>query len=164
MKRLINTFLVVMLVLMATSAFAAVGLKVNGTPTGTCTDMGFTGNVITNDGSTCTLAMQLAGTANGGAATMTSNDTAVSPSYAFIRKAIGFSAQAGTLADGSPGQMLTILISEEVATGTFVLTPTTKTGFASLTFDNPGDLATLLFVDSTTGWVVVAGNSLTVNQ
>lgn len=164
MKKILNLFLVVMLILSAVPAFAAVGLKIGVTPTGTCTDLAFTGNVISNNGSTCTIPLQLAGSANGGAASMSSNDTDVSPSYAFIRKNIGFSAQAGTLADGSPGQMLTILISQEVATGSFVLTPTTKTGYASLTFDNPGDLATLLFVDSTIGWVLVAGNALTVNQ
>lgn len=163
-KCLILAAILALLAFQPAPGFSAVGLNIDGTPTGTCTDLRFTGNVISNNGSTCTLSMILAGTANGGAATMTSNDTAVSTSYALVKKNIGFNAQAGTLADGSPGQMLSILITQEVATGTFVLTPTTKSGFASLTFNDPGDMATLLFIDSTTGWILVAAQSVTVNQ
>jgi hypothetical protein len=56
-----------------------------------------------------------------------------------------------TLADGVAGQRLTII--HEVAGGSAVLTPTTKTGFTTITFTNAGDSATLVFLD-TRGWMI----------
>lgn len=163
MRKLIVLVLAITM-LFATPSFAAVGMWNNGVPQGTATDIEITGSGWTNNGSRWTFPLAASGTANSGAVSMTSNDTAVSTSYAFIRKNIGFNAQAGTLANGTPGQTLTILISQEIATGTFVLTPSTKTGYLSLEFNDPGDLATLLFVNITIGWVPIGLESVTVNQ
>lgn len=71
-----------------------------------------------------------------------------------VSKTTGADAEALTLADGAAGQLLTItLVTDGGGDGT--LTPTTKTGFATIVFADAGDAATLQFVDSTVGWVIV---------
>ncbi len=167
MKKLIAIILsVLLLTSFSPSSFAAVGIKKDGTLSSTATDLNFRsiGNTLTSDGSTATFNLILNGVGISGAVSMTTAQVAVSPSYAFVRKAIaGDSAfSAGTLADGTPGQFLTIFITSVSGGGTFVLTPTTKTGFTTLTFDAAKDQATLLFVDTTTGWVLVSSTSVTV--
>ncbi|MGV3664278.1 MAG: hypothetical protein ACO1TE_29165 [Prosthecobacter sp.] len=61
-------------------------------------------------------------------------------------------AESLTLADGLPGQSLTVILGTDGGDGT--LTPTTKTGFTSITFADARDIAELEFVDATTGWVI----------
>jgi hypothetical protein len=61
-------------------------------------------------------------------------------------------AEALTLADGLPGQKLSIILSVDGGDGT--LTPTTKTGFATIVFADAGDRADLEFVDATRGWII----------
>lgn len=68
-------------------------------------------------------------------------------------------SQALTLADGADGQ---IKIVEHVsAGGTGILTPTTKTGYTSVTFTNAGDTVTLMF-NATVGWFVLASRGVTI--
>lgn len=62
-------------------------------------------------------------------------------------------AEALTLADGAPGQVLTITLATDGGDGT--LTPTTKTGFATIVFADAKDTATLLYVDDTVGWILL---------
>lgn len=147
-------------------SFASVGIKKDGTSIGTATDLNFrsSGNSITSDGSTLTFNLIVNGIGISGATSMTTAQVAVSPSYAFVRKAIASDSafSAGTLADGTPGQFLTIFITSVSGSGTYVLTPTTKTGFTTLTFDAAKDEATLLFVDTTTGWILVSNTAVTV--
>ena len=64
-------------------------------------------------------------------------------------------AQALTLADGVEGQIKRIV--HVVDGGSGVLTPTTKTGFTTITFTNVGDSATLQFF-TTRGWMIVSLN------
>lgn len=144
-------------------SFAAVGIKVNGVSVGTATDLNFS-QATTTTGSTWDVPLILAGTSNAGAVSMATNELAVSTSYALVRKAIAGDAafSAGTLANATPGKILTIFITSVSGSGTFVLTPTTKTGFTTLTFDAAKDQATLLFVDSTTGWILLSQTSVTV--
>lgn len=60
-----------------------------------------------------------------------------------------------TLADGTNGQIKTIVYVAEGAGGdTAVLTPTNRLGFATITFNNIGDTATLQFVG--TKWAIIA--------
>lgn len=68
-------------------------------------------------------------------------------------------AQTLTLADGADGQVKIII--HVVDGGSAVLTPTTKTGFSSLTFTNAGDTATLMF-STTIGWTIIAVNGTTI--
>lgn len=102
------------------------------------------------------------GLANGGGTSMTTNETDVDPSYNYIEKHIASDPafNAGTLPDGSRGQVLTIQVVEVQGSGTWTLTPDTATGFTSLIFEAVGDLVTLLYVDDTTGWIVISQESV----
>lgn len=64
-------------------------------------------------------------------------------------------AQALTLADGIPGQIKRITHVATSGGGTAVLTPTTKTGFTTVTFTNVGDTVTLQYY-ATYGWMIVS--------
>jgi len=58
-----------------------------------------------------------------------------------------------TIADGANGQIKRIV--HDVDGGSFVLTPTTKTGFTTFTSTAAGETVTLIFV-TTRGWMVVS--------
>jgi len=62
-------------------------------------------------------------------------------------------AQALTLANGVDGQIKTII--HDVDGGSAVLTPTTKTGFTTITFTNAGESAMLQYV-TTRGWIILS--------
>jgi len=64
------------------------------------------------------------------------------------------SAQALTLANGTAGQVKTIV--HTVDGGSAVLTPTTKIGFSTITFTGVGESATLVYTAA--GWAIVALN------
>ncbi len=64
-------------------------------------------------------------------------------------------SQALTLADGANGQIKRII--HVVDGGSAILTPTTKTGYTTITFTNVGDSATLEFV-TTQGWMILSLN------
>jgi hypothetical protein len=61
-------------------------------------------------------------------------------------------AQALTLADGVVGQIK--IIAHVVDGGSAVLTPTTKSGFTTITFTAVGESAMLIYTVS--GWVIVS--------
>lgn len=61
-------------------------------------------------------------------------------------------AEALTLANGVPGQKLTLVFVTDGGDGT--LTPTTKTGFATIVFRNVKDTVTLEYIDDTVGWII----------
>lgn len=78
----------------------------------------------------------------------------------YIQKTTGADAEALTLADGVPGQTVTInLVTDGGGDGT--LTPATATGWATIVFADAGDQATLGYVDDTVGWIVLATHGLT---
>jgi hypothetical protein len=64
-----------------------------------------------------------------------------------------------TLANGANGQLLTIVMVVDGGDGT--LTPTTKTGFATVTFTAVGNAVTLQYF-TTLGWMIVANYGTTV--
>lgn len=66
-------------------------------------------------------------------------------------------ANALTLANGTNGQLLTITMVTDGGDGT--LTPTTKTGYTTLTFGDVGDSVTLQYY-TTQGWMIVANNGV----
>lgn len=68
-------------------------------------------------------------------------------------------AQALTLADGTDG-MIKIIV-HDVDGGSAVLTPTTKTGFSTITFNNAGDAVQLMFV-TTRGWMVIGSYGVVI--
>lgn len=68
-------------------------------------------------------------------------------------------AIALTLADGTNGQMKIIVMGTDGGDAT--LTPTTKTGFSTITFNDAGDGVTLVFI-TTKGWIVCGNNGATL--
>jgi len=60
--------------------------------------------------------------------------------------------EALTLANGVPGQRLTLYLAATGGDGT--LTPATKTGFATIVFAGVKDTAHLEYIDDTTGWIL----------
>jgi hypothetical protein len=68
-------------------------------------------------------------------------------------------ADALTLANGTNGQILSIVMVADGGDGT--LTPTTKTGFTTITFGDVGDSVTLQYF-TTLGWMILANNGCTV--
>ena len=67
-------------------------------------------------------------------------------------------AIALTLADGTAGQIKTITMITDGGDAT--LTPTTKTGFSTITFNDVGDSVILQF-HTTKGWMILANNGAT---
>jgi hypothetical protein len=68
-------------------------------------------------------------------------------------------ANALTLANGTSGQIKIIRMVVDNGDGT--LTPTTKTGFSTITFNDVGDTVILQYV-TTLGWMIVSNNGTTV--
>ena len=68
-------------------------------------------------------------------------------------------ADALTLANGANGQILSIVMVADGGDGT--LTPTTKTGFSTITFNDVGDSVTLQYF-TTLGWMIVSNYGATV--
>lgn len=68
-------------------------------------------------------------------------------------------ANALTLADGAPGQIKTLVMI--VDGGDATLTPTTKTGFSTITFNDIGDGCILQFF-TTVGWICIGNNGCTI--
>lgn len=69
-------------------------------------------------------------------------------------------ANALTLADGTDGQIKLIVMV--VDGGDATLTPTTKTGFSTIVFNDIGDGVVLVFT-TTTGWICVGNNGSTIS-
>ena len=66
-----------------------------------------------------------------------------------------------TLADGTNGQMKTVVyVAEAAGADTGVLTPTNRIGYASVTLNAVGDSVTLQFVG--TAWAILAVNGATI--
>lgn len=87
-----------------------------------------------------------------GATAVAGGVLAIPITHPVVAKTTG-GVEALTLADGEPGQMLHIYLAADSGNGT--LTPTTKTGFTTIVFGDAGDSATLQFIDSTTGWILI---------
>jgi hypothetical protein len=87
-----------------------------------------------------------------GSTTKAGGTLAVPITHRFVTMTTG-GVEALTLADGEPGQLITITLGTDGGDGT--LTPARCTGFATIVFADPKDTATLLYVDDTIGWVLV---------
>lgn len=105
-----------------------------------------TGNVVIGHGLTATTAT-LTGA---GAVGLTS----------LVTKIVTTGANALTLADGVDGQIKILVMTTDGGDGT--LTPTTKTGFSTIVFNDAGDGCSLVFT-TTTGWIVFANNGCTIS-
>ena len=79
---------------------------------------------------------------------------AIPITHLYVAKTTGGDAEALTLANGVPGQILIINLTTD-GNGDGTLTPTTKTGFTTIVFADAGDQATLLYVDDVIGWILL---------
>lgn len=77
----------------------------------------------------------------------------------YITEVTTTGANALTLADGTNGQFKIIRMVADGGDGT--LTPTTKTGYSTITFNDVGDTVILQF-RTTTGWWIVSSYGCTV--
>ena len=77
---------------------------------------------------------------------------AIPVTHSFVSKTTG-GAEALTLANGKPGQELTLHLVLDGGTAT--LTPTTMTGFSTIVMATVKDTVTLKYIDDTVGWIVV---------
>lgn len=83
---------------------------------------------------------------------------AIPLTHRYVAKTTG-GVEALTLANGVPGQKLTISLVTDGGDGT--LTPATRSGFATIVFADAGDTVTLEFVDSTVGWIITGAHGAT---
>jgi hypothetical protein len=86
--------------------------------------------------------------------TSAADSLAIPVTHMYVTKTTGADAEALTLADGSPSQILCITLGTDGG-GDGTLTPTTKTGWATIVFADAGDRAVLMYVDDTTGWIIL---------
>ncbi|WP_300439393.1 hypothetical protein [uncultured Mameliella sp.] len=98
-------------------------------------------------------AAALAAAVTTGSTAIAADVLAIPVTHRFVAKTTGADAEALTLADGLPGQKLTVsLVTDGGGAGT--LTPTTCSGFVDIVFADAGDTATLEYIDDTVGWIV----------
>lgn len=142
-------------ILAASSAFAAVAIEKNGSPAGVATTINFEEDAAySTNGSTFNIPMNLdlisAGVDDGGVTSVATGTTALPSGYSLAKVMV--TSKTLTLADGVPGQVLTILGYSQ--TGTLSITASTKTGWLSMSMDADGEVVTLLYLDDTYGWIV----------
>lgn len=97
----------------------------------------------------------------GGVVALTGNSTtsaadslAIPVTHRHVLKTTGADGEALTLANGSPGQRLTIQLVVD-GNGDGTLTPATSTIFGTIVFADAGDTAVLEYVDDTVGWTIL---------
>ena len=172
MKKLIGLAIVIALLSFVACADAAVGYRKDGEYQGAVADINVDG-FASSDGRVLTIF------SNGHRSGVTtnvsqeSNLTDAALAYGFIyRSSLNNSvAYLVTLANGTPGQMLTIQMGT-LTSGTYVITDDgvagasgsvyLKTGWDDITFDTTGDSITLLYLDDTNGWIIVANSGCTI--
>ena len=85
---------------------------------------------------------------------------AIPVTHAYVAKTTGGDAEALTLANGKPGQILVISLVVD-GNGDGTLTPDTCTGFATIVFADAGDTVVLFYVDDLAGWRIWSAFGLT---
>ena len=132
----------------------------------------FSGPVISTNGFVGAITGNITGNVTGnvtgdltgrvfGTVTTRSGAGAVPITAATVQISTGAGAAALTLANGTAGQMLTLVMTVDGG-GDATLTPTTKTGFTTIVFGDVGDAVVLQYF-TTLGWMVVSNNGATVN-
>lgn len=179
MRKLFCLAVVIALLLsIACPVFASVGYQKDGDNKGNASKIDFRGGYTDFDGSTVTFYTN--GYGDNGTTSVTtnvsseSNLTSAALAYGVILKEDldSTSSVYVTLANGTPGQMLTIIMLAHTGTGDWVITddyvdPTTgaalvNKGWDDLTFDTALDSITLLYLDDSIGWIIVGNNGVTV--
>ncbi len=165
-KILMSLFLIAVL---AFPSYASVGFKDNGTDVGQAMDVNISGSALPRfDGSTLTLARLGYGTGSvaSQATAIASGETTIGSTqlaYGLLTKTVSGSAEAGALANGTPGQLLTIVCVALTGGGTYTCTPATKTGYSAFEFTAVRQSITLLYLNNAVGWIIVGNNGSTLS-
>ena len=85
-----------------------------------------------------------------------STNTAVNVTTAITEINATSATHAAAMADGSDGQIKTIINTSTSGTNNIVITPTNLRGYTTITLNAPGETVTCLFKNS--NWNVIAGN------
>lgn len=168
MRKCLVAIMVIALLLSSSIAYASVGYKKDGADVGNATTLdlrathsALTGSVVTfyangyKDGVTTNSSQE-------------SNLDSAALAYGVILLLGDSNSKSISIANGSEGQVITIIMSEyspytitltddQVASSTV-----TKTGWDDIAFDARGDMITLLYVDDTYGWIIIGNNGCTV--
>ncbi len=93
----------------------------------------------------------------GGSTTSAADALAIPVTSSVVAKTTGGDAEALTIVNGTPGQVLTIYIATDGGgDGTLTAaTNSTGTGWATIVFADAGDRAVLQYVDDTIGWIIL---------
>jgi hypothetical protein len=89
--------------------------------------------------------------------TSIADSLAIPVTHLYVAKTTGADAEALTLANGYPGQILIINLTTDGG-GDGTLTPTTSTGWSTIVFADALDQAVLLYVDDIIGWIIVGAS------
>jgi hypothetical protein len=168
MRKLIAV--VIALLSFSVSAFATVAVNDIDGYVGEVTNVYVEGQDVSFDGSQVTILAN--GHKEGATANVSteSNLTSAALAYGIILLEAG-SAKSIALADGTPGQMITIISSTydgktititDDSVNDVVFGDTTATGWDDIAVDTAFDSITLLFLDTTYGWIIVANNGCTI--
>jgi hypothetical protein len=95
-----------------------------------------------------------------GVSTMITGNTEVPLNFGIVKLPLT-GTKSITIANGTPGQMITLLAVNGGSTTT-TLTPATSYGWSSATFDAAGESLTLRYLDDTFGWLVDGAVGATV--
>ena len=92
---------------------------------------------------------------------------AIPVTASLVLKTVGSDAEALTIVDGTPGQILTIQMAATGGgggVGTLTVgTNSTGTGWVTAVFTVAGDSLTLMYVDDTAGWIVLSSFGTTTS-
>ena len=89
-----------------------------------------------------------------------STNTAVDVTSAITEINATSATHAAAMADGSDGQIKTIINVSTSGTNNIVITPANLRGYSTITLNAPGETVTCLFKNS--NWNVIAGNGYTL--
>src|SRR5688572_12540464 len=92
-----------------------------------------------------------------GSTTVAADVLAIPVTHQVVVKTTGADAEALTLANGAVGQVIHIVLGTDGG-GDGTLTPATATGFATIVFADAGDRATLQYISSTIGWILLGSS------
>ncbi len=96
----------------------------------------------------------------GSSTTSAADSLAIPITHSLVLKTTGADAEALTLADGTAGQVLVVVLDTDGG-GDGTLTPATSLAFGTIVFADAGDCASLMYVDDTVGWVILGVSGLT---
>jgi hypothetical protein len=170
MKKLIGLAVVIALLSFVACADAAVGYRKDGEYQGAVADVNIDG-FASSDGRVLTIFSN--GHRSGVTANVSSESNLLAAALAYgliVKATVGTSGgEYVSLADGTPGQMVTITLTDYNDTDAFIITDDkvaggtmTKTGWDDITFNSDLDSITLLWLDDTYGWIIVGNNGCSI--